>query len=132
VHDSIVYRTGHDVSSEALNALYDASRPAHEQRDELLRVLERSLTYICAYEGARLVGFVYVAWDGWQHAFLLDPTVHPECRHRGIGTELVRRATAAAREAGCEWLHVDYEDELSRFYEGCGFTPTSAGLIQLN
>jgi GNAT superfamily N-acetyltransferase len=132
VNDSVIYRVGHELSSEALNALYKASWPAHEPRDELSLVLDRSLTYVCAYEGSRLIGFVYVAWDRWQHAFLLDPTVHPEYRHRGIGTALVRRATAAAREAGCEWLHVDYEAGLSRFYKACGFTPTSAGLIRLN
>jgi GNAT superfamily N-acetyltransferase len=119
------------VSREALNGLYNASWPAQQQQD-LSPVLERSLTYVCAYHGERLVGFAYVAWDGRQHAFLLDPTVHPEYRHRGIGTELIRLATAAARDAGCEWLHVDYEASLSPFYEHCGFTPTSAGLIRLN
>jgi hypothetical protein len=37
-----------------------------------------------------------------------------------------------ARAAGCEWLHVDFEDHLRRFYLGaCGFTPTNAGLIEL-
>jgi ribosomal protein S18 acetylase RimI-like enzyme len=122
---------GHDVSSEALNALYKAW-PAHVAQRDLLRVLDRSLACVCAYHGERLVGFVYVAWDCWQHGFLLDPTVDPEYRHRGIGTELVRRATGAARDAGCESLHVDYEAELSRFYEGCGFMPTSAGLIRLS
>jgi hypothetical protein len=37
-----------------------------------------------------------------------------------------------ARDAGCEWLHVDFEDHLRRFYfEACGFQPTNAGLIAL-
>ena len=41
-------------------------------------------------------------------------------------------ATDHARSAGCEWLHVDFDDELREFYFGaCGFTPTNAGLIQL-
>jgi hypothetical protein len=40
-------------------------------------------------------------------------------------------AAAAAREAGCEWLHVDYEASLTPFYEACGFVPTAAGLIRL-
>ena len=75
---------------------------------------------------------MYVAWDGRQHAFLLEPTVHPDRRRRGIGRELVRRAEAAAREAGCEWLHVDYEPALAPFYEACGFKPTPAGLIRLD
>jgi hypothetical protein len=41
-------------------------------------------------------------------------------------------ATQNTRAAGCEWLHVDFEDHLSEFYfDGCGFTPGAAGLIAL-
>lgn len=79
-----------------------------------------------------LVGFVNVAWDGGDHAFLLDTKVAGEYQRRGIATELVRRAAAAAGAAGCEWLHVDFEDGLAPFYFGaCGFRPTAAGLIHL-
>jgi hypothetical protein len=46
--------------------------------------------------------------------------------------ELVRHARAGAKAAGCEYLHVDFEDHLSGFYYGaCGFTPAKAGLITL-
>lgn len=96
-------------------------------------VLEHSLTWVTAFDGEALVGFVNVAWDGGVHAFLLDTTVHPDWGRRGIGTRLVRRAEAAARaHGGLEWLHVDYEPHLSSFYEGCGFTPTAAGLLKLH
>lgn len=95
-------------------------------------MLRHSLAYVCAYDGDRLVGFVYVAWDAGIHAFLLEPTVHPDMRRRGLGTELVRRAAAAARERGCQWLHVDYESHLDGFYKACGFKPTLAGLIRLD
>jgi hypothetical protein len=41
-------------------------------------------------------------------------------------------AVREARRAGCEWLHVDFEDNLRPFYfQACGFTPTNAGLIEL-
>jgi hypothetical protein len=34
--------------------------------------------------------------------------------------------------AGCQWLHVDFEDYLRPFYVGsCGFRPTNAGLMPL-
>jgi hypothetical protein len=37
-----------------------------------------------------------------------------------------------ARAAGCEWLHVDFEEHLRSFYvDRCGFRPTPAGLIAL-
>ena len=94
-------------------------------------VLEHSLVYIGAFHEGDLVGFVNVAWDGRDHAFLLDPRVHPDWRQRGLGRELVRRAAEATRAAGCEWLHVDYAPELAPFYAACGFEPTAAGLIRL-
>ncbi|WP_019010577.1 GNAT family N-acetyltransferase [Deinococcus aquatilis] len=94
-------------------------------------VLERSLTWITAHDGAVLVGFVNVAWDGGVHAFLLDTSVHPDWQRRGIGTQLVRRAAEAARTGALEWLHVDFEPHLTDFYAGCGFQISSAGLFRL-
>lgn len=93
--------------------------------------MRRSLGWVCAVDGDRLVGFVNVAWDGGVHAFVLDTTVHPDYQRRGIGRELVHEAAALSRERGAEWLHVDYDDDLDAFYRGCGFRPTPAGLIDL-
>jgi GNAT superfamily N-acetyltransferase len=131
MNQQVEYKSKPEVDDEALNALYNASWPAHEPMS-FAPLLAHWLTWLCAYDGDRLVGFAYAAWDGRQHAFLLDPTVLPAYRHKGIGTQLVRRATTAAREAGCEWLHVDFEASLAPFYERCGFTPTKAGVIRLN
>jgi len=53
-------------------------------------------------------------------------------RHLGVGTELVAVAVTKARAAGCEWMYVDFEDDLRPFYfDASGFTPTNAGLISL-
>lgn len=90
------------------------------------------LAFVCAYSDGELVGFVKLAWDGSVHAFLLEPTVSPRMRHRGIGRMLVARATEVAQARRLEWLHVDYEPELSPFYRACGFEPTPAGLIRLD
>ncbi|NUP31211.1 MAG: GNAT family N-acetyltransferase, partial [Streptomycetaceae bacterium] len=50
----------------------------------------------------------------------------------GIGAGLVEAAVRGARAARCEWLHVDFDDDLRAFYfDTCGFTPTNAGLIEL-
>ena len=79
-----------------------------------------------------LVGFVNVAWDGGDHAFLIDTKVRPDHQRRGIGTELVRIAARQAKQAGCEWMEVDFDDELAPFYyDACGFAPTRAGLLHL-
>jgi ribosomal protein S18 acetylase RimI-like enzyme len=95
-------------------------------------ILARSLAWITARRAGTLVGFVNVATDGGSHAFLLDTTVHPDEQHRGLGTRLVRAATEQARAAGAEWLHVDHEPHLTGFYAGCGFRPTTAGLLRLD
>jgi len=82
--------------------------------------------------GGLLIGFVNVAWDGGDHAFLLDTKVRRDWQRRGIATALVRLAVARSKAAGCEWLHVDFEAPLAPFYlHACGFRPTPAGLIHL-
>jgi ribosomal protein S18 acetylase RimI-like enzyme len=79
-----------------------------------------------------VVGFVNVVTDGGDHAFLIDTKTRGTHQHRGIGTELVAVAAQRAQEAGCEWLHVDFQPELAAFYfEACGFRPTDAGLVHL-
>ena len=93
---------------------------------------QHSLGWVVAREDARLVGFVNVPWDGLVHAWIQDTMVAAAARHRGIGAELVAVAVTEARGAGCEWLHVDFDDHLRPFYiDACGFTPTDAGLIAL-
>ena len=96
------------------------------------QVERHSLGWVCARDGAELVGFVNVAWDGVVHAFVLDTMVAAGARRHGVGTRLVEVAVERSRAAGCEWLHVDFADHLRGFYlDACGFTPTNAGLIQL-
>ena len=95
--------------------------------------LERhSLGWVTAHQNGTLAGFVNVAWDGDVHAFLLDTLVRDDHRHRGIGTRLVSTAVGEVRRAGCEWLHVDFTDDLRDFYVGaCGFAATDAAVIRL-
>src|SRR6185369_4634113 len=62
--------------------------------------------------GGTLIGFVNVAWDGCDHAFLLDTKVATPYQRRGIATALVRAAARHAKAAGCEWLHVDCDASL--------------------
>jgi len=97
------------------------------------RVRPHSVGWISARAAdGLLVGFVNVAWDGSDHAFLIDTKTRASHQRQGIATEVVRRATLQAKAAGCEWLHVDFEPHLGPFYfAACGFRPTDAGLIRL-
>jgi GNAT superfamily N-acetyltransferase len=94
---------------------------------------QHSLGWVVARDGDDLAGFANVLWDGLVHAWLQDVMVAESGRHKGIGTELVRHARDGAKAAGCEYLHVDFEDHLSRFYyDACGFAPARAGLLTLD
>ena len=97
------------------------------------RLARHSLTWVTATDPTgNLVGFVNVIGDGGQHAMLLDTIVEPARQGRGIGRALIAAATDAARELGCEWLHVDFEADRARFYlDACGFRTTAAGLLHL-
>ncbi|MGR4884974.1 GNAT family N-acetyltransferase [Streptomyces sp. LARHCF249] len=118
------------LTEAELNELFAASWPGHRTAS-FTPVLERSLAWVAARRDGRLVGYVNVAWDGGVHAFVLDTTVHPQERRRGLGVRLVRAAAGAARERGAQWLHVDYEPHLEAFYAECGFRPTAAGVLAL-
>ncbi|MFE2031684.1 GNAT family N-acetyltransferase [Streptomyces scopuliridis] len=118
------------LPDDELNALFAASWPGHRTRS-FAPVLARSLLWVAARKAGRLVGYVNVAGDGGLHAFVLDTTVHPDERGRGLGRKLVRTAAGEARSRGARWLHVDYEAELTPFYTSCGFRPTAAGLMPL-
>jgi GNAT superfamily N-acetyltransferase len=126
----IHYRVSPPITDQALNDLFAVSWPHYAWR-AFEPVLSRSLVYLCAYHREQLVGFVNLAWDGGIHAFLLDTTVHPTVRRRGIGQQLVLEAARIAEGKGIQWLHVDYEPHLERFYLGCGFQPTRAALMRL-
>ena len=91
-----------------------------------------SLGWVTARVDGELVGFVNVVWDGSIHAWLQDVIVSTSMQRQGIGSRLVAVARDQAAARGCEWLHVDFEDDLRPFYfDAAGFTPTSAGLIDL-
>ena len=130
---AITYVWRGQFDNAELNALH-AEGFAHRILDDDWwgQVNRHSLGWVCARESGELVGFVNVPWDGAIHAFVLDTLVAARMRRAGVGTELVAIAAREARAAGCEWLHVDFDDHLRDFYfDACGFTPTNAGLIAL-
>ena len=131
---SISYEWRGEFGSAAVGALHaEGFGGGGADWDWRGQVERHSLGWVCAWDGPELAGFVNVAWDGGSHAFILDTVVAARARRRGIGAGLVATATEHARAAGCEWLHVDFEDHLTGFYfRACGFTPTNAGLIALD
>ena len=129
--DSVTFRIDPPLDDAALNDLFARAWPDHVP-GTYQAVLARSLGYLGAFIDDRLIGFVNLATDGGEHAFLLDPTVDTAHRRQGIGLALVRRAATLARERGCRWLHVDYEPALVPFYRAAGFRDRLAGVIRLD
>lgn len=127
----ISYKVSPLVSDQELNTLLCSIWEDHHSKS-FSNVLSRSLLYVCAYTRINLlVGYVNVAWDGDEHAFLLDTAVHKKFWRKGIGTNLVLKVIEEVKIRNIKWLHVDFQAHLKEFYENCGFQPTFAGLIRL-
>lgn len=93
---------------------------------------QHSLGWITARRGEHLVGFANVLWDGLVHAWIQDVMVAVAARRQRIGVRLVHAARDGAARAGCDFLHVDFDQRLRRFYvDECGFKEVSGGLIEL-
>jgi ribosomal protein S18 acetylase RimI-like enzyme len=104
-----------------------------EEWDWVRLVTQHSLGWVTARQDRELVGFVNVLTDGLVHAWIQDVMVATAARHQGIGRDMVRLAREKVAEAGCDWLHVDFDPELADFYyDACGFTPSAAGVIALS
>jgi len=121
------------VDNEAVNRLHGEAFGHEPFDDDWEWLVDRhSLGWVTAHDGATLIGFTNVLWDGLTHAWLQDVIVAPDAQRRGIGRSMVERAASEASGAGCEWLHVDFDDELAPFYLGaCGFEAAAAGLRHL-
>lgn len=126
-----------DFHSDEVNALHAEAFGTRvysvEEWDWKALANRHSLGWVVARDDdSALIGFVNILWDGLVHAWVQDTMVAVAARHQSIGTRLITEAQKGAKAAGCEWLHVDFDDDLGRFYfRACGFTPTHAGLMPL-
>jgi len=130
--DGVAYRWRGSLTDAEMVGLVRAhgGRPVQGWWDQICAY---SLGWVTARaDDGTVIGFVNVAWDGGDHAVLLDTKAHSVFQHKGIGTRLVEIAARNAKAAGCEWLHVDFNPGLGPFYfDACGFRSTPAGLIHL-
>jgi GNAT superfamily N-acetyltransferase len=122
------------IENREVNSLHvDAFGEDNSTETDWISLVEgNSLGWVTARDSHRLVGFVNVISDGQTHAWIQDMMVSSSSRHLGIGSQLIAVVREASREAGYKCLHVDFEDHLGEFYlQACGFSPTAAGLINL-
>jgi GNAT superfamily N-acetyltransferase len=67
---------------------------------------------------------------GGRHAVLIDVIVHPNWQRQGIGQALVAAAVKHIRKHSISIIHVDFEPELTKFYERCGFHTGLGGIYE--
>ncbi|HVH51273.1 MAG TPA: GNAT family N-acetyltransferase [Gaiellaceae bacterium] len=132
MRDDITYRWRGELTDDEMVELVE-SHGGNAAVGWWDRIRPHSLGWVTARDAdGLLVGFVNVATDGGDHAFLIDTKTRGSHQRQGIGTHTVRLAAQQAKAAGCEWLHVDFDPELAAFYFGaCEFSSAPAGLIHL-
>ncbi|MEO0493515.1 MAG: GNAT family N-acetyltransferase [Actinomycetota bacterium] len=105
---------------------------AADEWDWNAQVERYSLGWVVARIDGDFVGFANVVWDGLVHAFVEDVMVDVRHRRRGVGVRVVHAARDGARAAGCEHLHVGFDDDLGPFFiDACGFMPERHGRLEL-
>jgi predicted N-acetyltransferase YhbS len=113
-----------------LDVAYGASRFA--KPSQRLREGREPMLSFVAFEQGRLIGTVRlwaVSAGTGRAALLLGPlAVHPDCRQRGIGSALMRRAIRAARVAGHRALVLVGD---AAYYGRFGFTAASTGALSM-
>lgn len=98
---SLEYRSSDLPPAAAIAALYDAAqlrRPTADL-DRLARMVRGSNVTLACFERLddgeeRLAGFLRGWTDYAFDGYVCDLAVHPDLQHRGIGKELLRRATS--------------------------------------
>lgn len=113
IQGSVVVRFAMDdaalFSLHARAFAYRAAPPPNAVESWRTRLERLSLSWVGAFDANELIGFVRACWDGGRHAFLLDTVVAPSHRRRSIGSLLVVGLIGEVKNAGCHWLHVDFE-----------------------
>jgi predicted N-acetyltransferase YhbS len=129
----ISIRTERPVDVAAREALLDvAYGPVRFTKpSQRLRAHRDPALSLLAQEQGRVVGTVRL-WPvaaGGRPALLLGPlAVHPDCRRRGIGAVLMRRALRAAAEAGHEAVLLVGD---AGYYGRFGFTAEKTGALAM-
>jgi ribosomal protein S18 acetylase RimI-like enzyme len=104
--------------------------PRVPSADRFLRILRGSHAVVLARagDGGRVVGFVYAISDGELAAHIPLLEVLPEYRHRGVGTELVRRMLEKLE--GFAMIDLTCDAELVPYYERFGMFPVSGMVMR--
>lgn len=138
MNDYVTYRMACSADAEAIFGLiyelaeYENAADQVKSSPEILRewVFERGAAEVLVAEHATegIVGMAlffqnFSTWTGKGGLYLEDLIVSGRHRHRGIGTQLMRRLAAICEERGWprfDWACMDWNEPSLAFYEGLG------------
>lgn len=81
-------------------------------------------TYLAAWDGPRCVGLAALEPGGYRYLYVYDLKVARDCRRKGVGRLMMRRAMDCAQEQGLRGLCLTVQDNnlaACRFYLSLGF-----------
>ena len=118
------------VTPESLTGFF-VGWPKPPSTETHLKILRQSANIVLAIDDSdsRVVGFINAVSDGVMSAYIPLLEVLPEYKHRGIGTELVRRLMA--RLDNLYMIDLTCDPELQPFYQRFGLTPYT-GMMRRN
>jgi len=116
----ISYSSSETLRIEEL-APFFADWPVPPGRGRQEALLEGSDVIVTARDGSNLVGLLTAVTDGALHALITILKVLPSHRHKGIGSELLKRAMADLGDIYDTTLITDAK--VAPFYEPHGFRP---------
>jgi GNAT superfamily N-acetyltransferase len=136
VHRLILELAEYEKLAEKVRATVEDTRAAMEEGDPRIHVL-LAQREAAPGAGEHAVGFAlyfftYSTFEGAPTLYLEDVFVEPSERGTGIGTQLLARLAAAARERGCrrmEWTALDWNAPAREFYENLGARPLTDWII---
>jgi predicted N-acetyltransferase YhbS len=129
----ISIRTERPADVAAREALLDVAYGSvrFTKPSQRLRARRDPALSLVAHEQGRVIGTVrlWPVMAGGRPALLLGPlAVHPDCRCRGVGAALMRRALRAAAEAGHAAVLLVGD---AAYYGRFGFTAAKTGVLAM-
>jgi ribosomal protein S18 acetylase RimI-like enzyme len=110
----LTYVTTKGIPAEKLIALYAATDyNARWTEGNVRAMLDHVHTIVTAWSGDQLIGTVGVVSDGVNYAEFDGLLVHPSCRNKGIGSELMRRALEVIEPLNLRWVQLRVRAEIS-------------------
>ncbi len=106
----------------------DAAAPDPQ---DVRRIVAGSYCFLAAFSGEHLVAMGRVLSDGVSDAYIQDVTVEKGMRHRGIGSDLIRRIVERLNAVGIRWIGLIASGNTEDFYRPLGFQPVPGALAML-